>query len=404
MFAARDEEVHPLDARCDRWSAGGDAVERARPERSTEGPPSIGLASTGGTHGEVQPNQPTERDLLMQGLLQDSGVVHPPPLAEPIVRVERVVVEFPDVTAVDGVSLDIAPGEVRCLLGPNGSGKTTFVSVLATLRTPTYGTAHIDGHDVSSDPMSVRRAIGLAGQYAAVDDLLTGRENLEIVGRLYGLDRSTASRRAIEVLERLSLTDAADRPARDYSGGMRRRLDLGASLAGKPRLLLLDEPTTGLDPRTRLELWDFLRDLVAEGTTVLLTTQYLEEADALADRITVMDRGRVIAEGTSDELKSGVGASQLTVTPMYRADLSAAAAAIESTIGATIRLDDQAGTVAAPVTGRVNSLLAVADALQIAGIEIADIAIRRPSLDDVFLSITGNTAGDTDQLAGTESR
>lgn len=242
--------------------------------------------------------------------------------------------------------------------------------------------------------MRVRRVIGLAGQYAAVDELLTGRENLEIVGRLYGLDRLTAKQRAAEVLERLSLTEAASRPVRDYSGGMRRRLDLGASLAGRPRMLLLDEPTTGLDPRTRIELWDFLRDLVAEGTTVLLTTQYLEEADALADRMTVIDRGRVIAEGTSDELKAGVGASQLTVAPECRVDLPAAAAAIESAIGTASRIDEQAGTVSAPVIGRVNSLLAAADALQIAGVVISDIAIRRPSLDDVFLSITGKDPAD----------
>lgn len=335
----------------------------------------------------------------MNELLQEREAGGHPPPAQPMVQVNDVVVEFGEITAVDGISLTIEPGEVRCLLGPNGSGKTTLVGVLATLRTPSSGTARIDGHDVTTNPMSVRRTIGLAGQYAAVDDLLTGRENLEIIGRLYGLDRSTARQRAADVLERLSLTDAADRPVRGYSGGMRRRLDLGASLAGRPRLLLLDEPTTGLDPRTRIELWDFLRDLVAEGTTVLLTTQYLEEADALADRITVIDRGRVIAEGTSDELKGGIGASRLVVTPEFRVDLSAAAAAIESSIGVATRIDDQAGTISAPVAGRANSLLASADALQIAGVEIADIAIRQPSLDDVFLAITGNTAADTDRSA-----
>lgn len=317
---------------------------------------------------------------------------HPPPLAEAIVHVEDVVVDFPGLRAIDGASLDVAPGEVRSLLGPNGSGKTTLVSVIATLRAATSGTVRVDGHDASTDPARVRRAIGLAGQYAAVDDLLTGRENLEIVGRLYGLDRVTARRRADEVLERLSLTDAADRPVREYSGGMRRRLDLGASLAGRPRILLLDEPTTGLDPRTRIELWEFLRDLVAEGTTVLLTTQYLDEADALSDRITVLDRGRVIAEGTADDLKSSVGASQLIVTPESRDDIGAVALVVEVSTGSVVRIDHKAGTVAAPVTDRMNALTRSADALQRAGVEIADIAVRRPSLDDVFLSITGNPA------------
>lgn len=331
----------------------------------------------------------------MSSAILQAPADHPtPPTTDAMVQVVDLVVAFPGLTAIDGVSLEIAPGEVRSLLGPNGSGKTTLVSVLATLRAATSGTVRVAGHSVATDAIDVRRSIGLAGQYAAVDDLLTGRENLEIIGRLYGLGRRTAARRADQVLERLSLTDAAERPVRTYSGGMRRRLDLGASLAGRPRVLLLDEPTTGLDPRTRIELWDFLRDLVAEGTTVLLTTQYLEEADALADRITVIDTGRVIAEGTSDELKSSIGASQLLVTPQHRADLAFAAAAVESAIGGETRVDHQTGRIQAPVTGRVNALLATADALQIAGIELADIAIRQPSLDDVFLSITGQGASE----------
>ncbi len=322
---------------------------------------------------------------------QPSG--HAPPPHEPIVRVDDVVVRFGDVTALDGVSLTIAPGEIRGLLGPNGSGKTTLVSVIATLRTAQSGSVRVDGRDVVTEATKVRRSIGLAGQYAAVDDLLTGRENLEIVGGLYGLDRATAQRRADEVLERLSLTAAADRPVRTYSGGMRRRLDLGASLAGRPRVLLLDEPTTGLDPRTRSELWDFLRDLVNEGTTVLLTTQYLEEADALADQITVLDSGRVIAEGTADDLKSSAGASRLVVTPHSGTDVEATIAAIESAVGASAVVDRQTGAVAVPVTERTAALVAAADALQLAGVEVADIAVRRPSLDDVFLSITGRTTG-----------
>lgn len=327
---------------------------------------------------------------------------HPPPPTEAIIHVDDVVVDFPGLRAIDGVSLDVAPGEVRSLLGPNGSGKTTLVSVIATLRSPSAGTVLVDGHDASTNPARVRRTIGLAGQYAAVDDLLTGRENLEIVGRLYGLDRRTALRRAEEVLERLSLTDAADRPVRDYSGGMRRRLDLGASLAGRPRVLLLDEPTTGLDPRTRIELWDFLRDLVAEGTTVLLTTQYLEEADALSDRITVLDSGRVIAEGTADDLKSSVGSSQLVVTPEDRADLDVASAVIEATTGSVVRVDRQTGSIAATVTHGMHALITSADRLHVAGVEIADIAVRRPSLDDVFLSITGNSMPSAPQLDSDE--
>lgn len=321
-------------------------------------------------------------------LLEPERAMKPPPTAGPMVSVENVVVEFGDVTAVDGVSFDVAAGEVRGLLGPNGSGKTTLVSVVATLRASTSGTVRVAGHDTVTDSMNVRRSIGLAGQYAAVDDLLTGRENLEIVARLYGLDRRTARRRADEVLERLSLTTAADRPVRDYSGGMRRRLDLGASLAGRPRVLLLDEPTTGLDPRTRIELWDFLRDLVAEGTTVLLTTQYLEEADALTDSITVIDQGRVIAEGTSDQLKSSIGSNHLTVVPERSRDLPAAAAAIERVIGVAANADHHTGTIRVPVTAGVKALLESADALQRAGVDVADIAIQRPSLDDVFLSIT----------------
>ncbi len=296
------------------------------------------------------------------------------------------------VKALDGVDIAVPEGQVRGLLGPNGAGKTTLVKVIATLLRPSVGSASVDGIDVIEDPTAVRSRIGLAGQYAAVDDLLTGRENLEIVGRLYQLSPAEAATRAAEALERLSLTDAADRLVRTYSGGMRRRLDLGASLVGRPKVLILDEPTTGLDPRTRVELWEFLRELVGEGATVLLTTQYLEEADELADQITVIDSGRVIAEGTADQLKAEVGGDLLIVAPAKRADLGAVASVVTDVTGVDVRLDEQKGSVAVAVNNRVGALIEVATRLEADRIEIADIAVHRPSLDDVFLALTGSTA------------
>ncbi len=309
-----------------------------------------------------------------------------------MIEAHGVHVDFGSVKALDGVDLNVPEGEVRGLLGPNGAGKTTLVKVIATLLKPTNGLASIDGIDVQADPMAVRSRIGLAGQYAAVDDLLTGRENLEIVGRLYQLSPQEASKRADDALERLSLTDAADRLVRTYSGGMRRRLDLGASLVGRPKVLILDEPTTGLDPRTRIELWEFLRELVGEGATVLLTTQYLEEADELADEITVIDSGRVIAEGTADQLKAEVGGDLLVVTPGNRADLATVSATITAVTGVEARIDDQKATVSAAVNDRVASLVEVASRLDAEGITLSDIAVQRPSLDDVFLALTGATA------------
>ncbi len=306
-----------------------------------------------------------------------------------MIHARGIEVSFGSVKALDGVDLLVADGEVRALLGPNGAGKTTLVSVLTTLLTPTAGTAVIDGFDVCNQPNEVRSRIGLAGQYAAVDNLLTGRENLEIVGRLYQLPKAVAKKRASEALERLSLTDAGDRLVRTYSGGMRRRLDLGASLVGRPKVLVLDEPTTGLDPRTRIELWEFLRELVDEGATVLLTTQYLEEADELADEISVIESGRVIAEGTADELKQRMGGDVLVAAPVDRNSLIALCEIVATVTGNEARLTDS-GSVSAPVNNKVDSLVRVAAELDRAGIELAEIAIQRPSLDDVFLSLTGD--------------
>ena len=313
-----------------------------------------------------------------------------------MIQARGIEVDFGSVKALDGVDLTVADGEVRGLLGPNGAGKTTLVSVLTTLLRPTAGTASIDGLDVCEQPNHVRSRIGLAGQYAAVDNLLTGRENLEIVGRLYQLPKAVAKKRADEALERLSLTDAADRLVRTYSGGMRRRLDLGASLVGRPKVLVLDEPTTGLDPRTRIELWGFLRELVHEGATVLLTTQYLEEADELADEISVIEAGKVIAEGTADELKQRMGGDVLVAVPVDRDSLTALCEIVASVTGNEARITE-AGSVSAPVNDKVSSLVRVADELRAAGIELAEIAIQRPSLDDVFLSLTGDTAPDEER-------
>lgn len=310
-----------------------------------------------------------------------------------MIQARDIEVDFGSVKALDGVDLTVADGEVRGLLGPNGAGKTTLVSVLTTLLLPTAGSASIDGLDVCDQPDQVRSRIGLAGQYAAVDNLLTGRENLEIVGRLYQLPKAVAKKRADEALERLSLTDAADRLVRTYSGGMRRRLDLGASLVGRPKVLVLDEPTTGLDPRTRIELWEFLRELVHEGATVLLTTQYLEEADELADEISVIEAGRVIAEGTADELKQRMGGDVLVAVPVDRDSLTAVCEVVATATGSEARISDS-GSVMAPVNDKVTSLVRVAAELERAGIELAEIAVQRPSLDDVFLSLTGDTPAD----------
>lgn len=305
---------------------------------------------------------------------------------------EQLVKHFGDVKAVDGLDLTVPFGTVFGLLGPNGAGKTTTVRILTTLLRPDSGRATVAGIDVVKHPDEVRRVMGLTGQYSAIDEYLTGRENLSMVGRLYHLPHAYVKQRSAELLERFSLTDAADRPVRTYSGGMRRRLDLSASLIGRPSILFLDEPTTGLDPRSRQQMWEVISDLVADGTTVLLTTQYLEEADQLAEKIVVIDRGHVIAQGTSDELKTRVGGDRLEVVIQSGSNLDEASTAIRTLADGELSLDVATRRITAPVSGGSTILVEAVRALDVAGVSLDDIALRRPTLDDVFLSLTGHAA------------
>ena len=307
-----------------------------------------------------------------------------------------------DVPALDGVSMSIEQGKVYGLLGPNGAGKTTLIRVLATLLKPDSGSATVEGIDVMSDPIGVRTRIGLGGQYAAVDEFLTGRENVIMVGRLYNVPMAEAQARATEVLERIHLVDAADRPVSTYSGGMRRRLDLAASLVGRPDVLFLDEPTTGIDPRSRVDIWELIRELVSGGTTLLLTTQYLEEADFLADTIGVIDHGRLIAEGTSDSLKETIGGVvvHLGVDDAY---CERAIAAINSLTGSDPIHDEDRGLLVIPAEDGSRSLVEVVRAMDDAAVPILDIELHKPTLDDVFLSLTGRIA-EQEPPAGPEQK
>ncbi|MFJ4329790.1 MULTISPECIES: ATP-binding cassette domain-containing protein [unclassified Streptomyces] len=309
-------------------------------------------------------------------------------MADTAITVEGARKRYGSKNALDGLDLTVARGTVHGVLGPNGAGKTTLVRILSTLLRPDAGRIQVAGHDVVAEAYAVRLRIGLLGQHAALDEELGGRQNLEMFGRLHHLGARRARARADELLARFDLTDTGRKPVSAYSGGMRRRLDLAASLITEPEVLFLDEPTTGLDPRGRAEVWDSVRSLVGAGTTVLLTTQYLEEADQLADRISVVDTGRVVADGTADELKAATGGDRVDVVLRDAGQLGAAVALLPLT---GVRVDTDRRLLSAPVTDRMAALSGVVRALEEAGIEAEDVALRRPTLDEVFLHLTDRT-------------
>jgi len=303
-----------------------------------------------------------------------------------------LVKRYGDVVALDGLDLSVPEGTVLGLLGPNGAGKTTAVSILTTLLLPDAGSATVAGADVLADPGAVRRLIGLSGQFAAVDEHLTGFENLDMIGRLYRMGKRRSEQRARELLERFDLSEAADRPAKTYSGGMRRRLDLAGAIVAEPPVLFLDEPTTGLDPRSRTEMWGVIRDLVGKGATLLLTTQYLEEADQLADDIIVIDHGQEIAHGSADELKAQVGGERIEVTVTSLEDVEAMRGILGRYAQGDVQQQGRSRVLAAPVSGGPPAFREVLRAIEDAGIPVYDVGLRRPTLDDVFLALTGHVA------------
>ncbi len=313
-----------------------------------------------------------------------------------LVEASGLVKRYREVTALDGLDLAVAEGTVLGLLGPNGAVKTTAVSILATLLAPDAGSARVAGADVVAEPRKVRRRIGLSGQFAAVDEHLTGFENLDMIGRLYHLGRRRARARAGELLELFDLADAGGRPVKTYSGGMRRRLDLAGALVAEPPVLFLDEPTTGLDPHGRRQLWEVIRGMVGGGTTVLLTTQYLEEADQLADRILVIDHGKAIAEGTADDLKSRVGAERIEVTVTDAATLERARQVLARFAVGEQQVDARSRSLITPIAGGATALAEALHELNRARVAVQDVGLRRPTLDDVFLTLTGHAADPTE--------
>ena len=322
----------------------------------------------------------------------------------PIIEARGLVKRFAKTRALDSLDLTAESGQVVALLGPNGAGKTTFIRMVATLLLPDSGELRVGGYDVHRQAAEVRRIIGLAGQFAAIEPAMTGRENLRMVARLFGQSRKSAAANAASVLAALGLTEAGDRLVRTYSGGMRRKLDLGASLVGAPRLLLLDEPTTGLDPRSRIELWDAIRALVGQGTDVLLTTQYLDEADNLASHVVIIDHGRVVADGTPSELKQRVGGEVIEVHVRHADDLPQVARVLGRSGHGEVRIDQGTRQVSVTVEGGGRVLMEVLRAVEESGVEVEDIALRQPRLDEVFLALTGQPDDVSPAAAGTAHR